>query len=124
MQTLTYGLQQPESGDKGSIFFPALEENIAQLDAHTHDGSTSSKIASSGITPVTQSITAGSWVASGNTYRQLVTVPGAITIDDKVPVFKDPTTLERYYLPIEKVTAATYYVYCNDNTVAVTAYYL
>ena len=39
--TLSYGFVRPATGDKGSVFFPALEDNITQLNSHDHDGTDS-----------------------------------------------------------------------------------
>lgn len=128
MQTLTYGLQLPETGDKGSIFFPALEDNITQLDGHSHNGTDSAFIPSSSLLLTTQSILAANWVAYGSgigTYRQLVTMPGTLTFDLQVIHFRDASTGNYYQgLTLEKASANTYYVYINDSTVSLTAYYV
>ena len=125
MQTLTYGLKVPETGDRGSVWFPALEDNFERLDAHNHDGSDSPKLTAAATTVVTQSVASGSWVATTNgTYRQLVTVPAAIASIDEVRVqFRHTTTGDYYHLKTEKVSATTYYAYINDNSLTVTAVY-
>lgn len=74
--TLSYGYIQPQNGDKGSIWFPALNDNIQQLNDHTHDGVTSALIAATSIAAGTVNIPAGSWtLSSPGLYQQDVTVP-------------------------------------------------
>ena len=124
MNTLTYGLQVPETGDLGSTWFPALEDNFTQLDAHTHDGTDSPRITAASSVVVTQSVASGSWVATSNgTYRQLITLPASIADFNNIrPAFRGSTG-DYYYLKTERVTASTYYVYINDNSLTLTAVY-
>lgn len=125
MQTLTYGFKKPESGDKGSVWFPAIEDNIQQLNDHTHNNVDSPPISSSNILATTQDVNAIDWVAtSGGMYRQLVTVTGSGLVDEHIVIFKDSTTGAQCFLGVEKVSATTYYVYTNDNTLDLVAYYL
>lgn len=126
MLTLTYGYLKPQTGDKGSDWFPALETDIQQLNDHTHNGTNSSLIPATSVTALTQNIPAAGWSAtSGGMYRQLVTVTGGNLFDSfATPVFKDQTTKVQYFLGVERVSTTTYYIYTNDNTIAVTAYYL
>lgn len=78
METLTYGLKKPETGDKGSTFFPALEDNFTQLDGHSHDGVDSSLIPSSSIAASELSVTGTGWVDEGDGfYSKAVSFPGA-----------------------------------------------
>lgn len=128
MQTLTYGYELPETNDKGSVFFPALENNITQLNDHDHDGSNSARLTAQSITGVSQTITSGSWSAtSGGTYRQLVTMPPGTTFDDYGIVFRlasGGSSGHQVNLSVEKVSASTFYVYINDNSVDVKILYL
>lgn len=126
MQILSFLFKKPQTGDKGSVFWPALEDDIQQLNDHTHNGSNSSRIASSAVAATTQAISAAGWVAQGGgIYRQLVTMPGTILFDEYIVDFKNQASpKERLFLSTEKVTSNTYYVFINDNTVAITAYYL
>ena len=76
--TLTYGLIRPDTGDKGNVFFPALEDNITQLDAHTHNGVDSAPIPSSSIAPNVVNVDTTGWVATGNGFfTKNQTFPGA-----------------------------------------------
>jgi hypothetical protein len=125
MITLTYGLKLPETGDKGSTWFPALEDNITQLDGHTHNGVNSGKVSSSSIQKLFQSILAANWVAVGDgtgRYRQAITLVGSVPFDGTDILLQDASG-NKYYLEIEKINASSYYVYTNDNTLALTAYY-
>lgn len=124
MLTLSYGYLKPETGDKGSIFFPALEADIQQLNDHNHNGVNSSLIQSSAIVAVTQDLDAGDWVSQGGgTYRQLVMMPGSMQFDNFL-IFAKLTATKSQFLPtIEKVTANTFYIYINDPALDVTVYY-
>lgn len=125
MQTLTYGLKLPEQGDKGSIFFPALEDDITQLDGHNHNGANSPKLTPAAITNVSQSILAAAWAAVGDgTGRssQVVTMPVGYTYDAQGIQLRSAAG-DLMVLDIEKVGASSYRVYINDNTIALTALY-
>ncbi len=127
MITLTYGFKKPQDGDKGSIFFDALEDNITRLDAHTHNGTDSSLLPTTSFNNTTQSITSGSWAAvSGKAglYKQVVTMPTGITYDNRGIFFKDASTGDMYMLTVEKESSNTYSVYINDNSKNLTAIYV
>lgn len=124
MNILTYGVKQPQTGDKGSVFFPALEDDLAYLDAHTHDGVQGAPIPATNIQAVTQSVLAASWVSvSGGFYRQLLTVANGKNYDDVDITFRLTSTGEPVFLRTEKVSSTTYYVYINDSTLTLTAHY-
>lgn len=78
MLTLTYGYKKPQSGDRGPTVFPALEDNIQQLNDHNHDGSNSSKLSAASLGVTTQSILAANWVSlgGGNFHQQVALLPG------------------------------------------------
>ena len=126
--TLTYGLKRPDDGDLGSTWFPNLYDNITQLDAHTHDGITSSKLTSSSLTAVTSALTSGDWAAvSGKTglFSQTVGMPTGLDFDDYFVVFKDSSG-DQLFLNAEKNGSAgsSYDVHINDSTSDITAYYV
>lgn len=121
--TLTYGLKRPADGDLGSVWFDALEDNITQLDAHTHDGTTSARLTSKSVTKVTAAIASGSWSASGALYKQTITMPAGMNYDDFGLEFREGND-HVIYPTVEKVTATTYDVYVNDNTLDLTVLYL
>jgi hypothetical protein len=122
--TLSYGFELPQTGDKGDVFFPALEDNITQLNSHTHNGTDSAKITAASGVVVTQAIASGSWSSQGNgTYKQTVTIPaGFANYDDFRVSFKNSSG-DYFYLKTAKITATTYDVYINDNSLSLTAVY-
>jgi hypothetical protein len=114
MQILSNGFKLPETGDFGDSWFPAMEDNVQQLNDHTHDGVDSEKIASTGVEAVSSSILSGSFVDQGNGYwRALLTLPVGASYDTMTLVFRDPTSGEAVLLRHEKVSASTAYVYTN-----------
>lgn len=127
MITLTYGLKKPETGDKGSTFFPALEDNIERLDAHTHDGVTSPKLPSSSINAVSQTVASGSFSdQGGDTYRALVTMPALLEFDTSTMNFEIASGSDigsRFHPSVTKVSVNTFYVYINDNSVDIKVIY-
>ena len=121
--TTSYGYYLPETGDKGTPIFTGLEGNIQQMNDHNHNGTNSAPIPSSSLSKMTQIIPVGSWVSVGNgTYRQAITMVTQLDFDHIIPMFKDANG-EQYYLKYVKIDSLNYYVYTNDNTLAVTAYY-
>ena len=125
MQTLTYGLQRPETGDKGSVFFTALEDNITQLDGHKHDGNDSCLIPSNSLNLTYQILSAASWVSLGSgNYRQLVTMPSGFLFDSRVAFFRNNSDSTPLSLSVEKVSSNTFYVYINDNSFDVRVIYI
>lgn len=126
--TLTYGRVKPETGDKGSVFFPALEDNIDLDDSHTHDGVDSPLLSVSSISVISQTAANASWslVANG-IYKQTITLPGAFTeVDNVSKQFKIKTggaAGEYVYLHHKRISATTFDLYINDNTVDVLIIY-
>lgn len=131
METTTYGYKKPESGDraKGSSgWMQALNYNTDRLDAHNHDGTDSPLLEMSSFTPYSGTILAAAWSASGAGYKQTVTVPAGVTdianynvkFVATAPAAVLSQTIDLHY---KRLTATTYEVYCNDNTLALTAIY-
>lgn len=120
MLILAYGYKLPQSTDTGDDIFAALEDDINQLATHNHNGTNSAPL---GVT--TQTIAAGSWGAApigGGLFRQLITLPGALVYDSLDMWFRTSTGV-LLYPSIERVSTNTYYIYCNDNTLTLTAFY-
>jgi len=131
MQTLSYGYKNPETNDKGTGtngWFQALNDNITQLNGHTHNGTNSSLLALSALTKATSSILVADWTNDGGgNYHVVVTVPASISgaaspfndISYYNIVFKDATaggTLgDRLLLTVERETASTFTVRSNQN---------
>jgi hypothetical protein len=105
--TLTYGFQRPASGDKGSVFWPILEDNITQLNAHSHNGTDSALLSAASSVATQQTVTNVGWVLdSGGLYKQTVTMPSVLTSTggtyDKYSIeIRDGTTGRRLLLSIE-----------------------
>lgn len=131
MQTLSYGYKKPETGDRGSIFWPALEFDIQRLNDHSHDGTNSQKLLASSVQGIDDTILATNWVAVAGqtgTYRQLVTMPPNVLFDDYGMTFRvssaGPAIGRQLALTVEKFAAGTFYVYINDNSLDLQVLYL
>lgn len=124
MLTLTHGFKKPETGDKGPIVFPALEDNIQQLNDHDHDGANSEKLPSSAIDPLTQSVLAANWGASiGNgLFKQTITLPAALSYDT-TGFHCQLSSGDVVACTIEKVSASQYDIFTNDDTETLTVLY-
>lgn len=124
---LSKGYILPVTGDKGSVWFPALEHNIKQLNDHNHDGSNSFKIPSTNIEAVTQTISASNWVVevANQTWSQEVTLPANVLYSDVFIMVKNDVG-EQLFLDIKPVTGHDnkYKVYTNDNGLNATAHLL
>lgn len=119
MITLTYGYKKPINPDTGDIVFPALEGDIQQLNDHNHDGANSAPLATQ-----TVSALAANWVTgvAGVSYKQLITVPTGLSFDT-CNTWVKRSTGEMAYPTIERVSATTFYLYTNDNTLAYTLFF-
>lgn len=123
--TLSFGFVKPQSGDRGSVFFPALEDNIQQLNDHTHDGADSAKIPSSSVTATTASADSASWSSLGSgRYRQAITMPAGMDFDDYQVICRDSATGHQVLATIEKINDSSFYVYTNDNSLTYGVYFL
>ena len=112
--TLTYGYILPDTGDLGSTWFPALENNIQLTNDHTHNGVNSSKLTSSAIEAEHSTVVSGSFVDQGNGYwRALYTLPVTVDYDDVQLVCRDPATGDTVHLRVEKIDNDTAYIYTN-----------
>ncbi len=114
MLTLTYGYKKPQLDDTGDIFFPAMEQNIQQLNDHTHDGVTSAVLP----TP-SASVVHAAWTAAGLTtpglYTQVVSLPAGRAYDTTQFTVRDSTgTVVNNQ--ITKASATSYNIFTNDNT--------
>jgi len=119
--TLTYGYIQPQNGDKGSTWFPALNDNIQQLNDHAHDGVNSAPISGASVTAGTVSIPAASWVLDvAGRYRQDVTVPAGYNMDSYSILFK-LSTGEIITPSITRLSATSFRIFGPDNTLTYSA---
>jgi len=129
MQTLTYGFFKPQNGDKGSVFWSALEANFQQLNDHTHNGTDSPQLAAASFGSTVQLLPASGWTtidAATSVYRQLVTLPGALQFDDVHILFfinSGGDSGYQFYPTLQKVSSSTYYIFANNATIDVKAVY-
>lgn len=122
---LNYGYIKPTTGDKGSVWFPALETNITLLAAHNHDGATAAKIVGTNILTVKQSILAANWTDPTNgIYYQELELPNQANYSDVFIMIKDSTGNQLFLEVKPGSTAKKYKVYCNDASLVATAYIL
>lgn len=120
MQILLYGFKKPQNLDTGDVFFDAMAFNVQQINDHSHDGVTSKPLSST-----TQSIASAGWAAApigGGVYRQLITVPTGLSFDTCEVWFK-LSTGQVIYPSVERQSSTTYYIYVNDNTLNISAFY-
>lgn len=120
LSTLSYGFIKPSDPTYGDQFFPAMETNIQKMNDHTHDGSNSAPIAAT-----TQTVSSASWGSDlgGGTYRQLITTPSGYSFDsNRIEVRR--STGEMSYPTIVRVSATTFYIYTNDNSVTYSIQYI
>lgn len=115
--TLSYGYLQPQSGDPGSTWFPALNADIQQLNDHNHNGTNSSLISNSVLAGGSVSVAAGSWTANGTgSYKQTVTVPAGYNMTDFSMTTRLTSSNHIIYPTIEYASASTFVIYTLDNT--------
>ena len=119
--TLSYGYVQPQNGDQGSVWFPALNTNISLLNGHVHDGVTSALLSSGSLVAGTVSIPSASWVLDvTGRYKQNVTAPAGFNMTGYSITFY-LSTGELIYPSITQLTSTTFTVYGPDNTLTYTA---
>lgn len=120
--TLSFGYKRPDTGDKGSTFYPNLEDNITRLNGHTHDGVDSSQLTAGSVTAATKSVLAAAHTNDGNgNYSQVVSMPTGLQYDEHNVTFRNATTGDQLLLTVEKETATTFTVRINDNSFNLTA---
>lgn len=129
VQTLTFGLKKPETGDKGTPVFEALEDNIDLLDTHDHDGQNSKRMNSYNVSRGTVSVSDSEWSSSGNLYRKTVTLPTGFSTANgsdfgkaSIRFFLSGGTYDgNECLPkIERINATSFYLYSPVNDQAFT----
>lgn len=118
MELSTYGYKIPETSDTN--FWSYIIYNWNRTDAHTHDGTDSPLIPAKSTTRASATIS-GSFVGSGNFYRQLVTMPSGYTFDNTTLTFMIGS--EIIYPKVEKASSNTFYVYSISSSTTMTVYY-
>ena len=127
--TLSHGYKKPQAPDPGSVWMPEHEENIQQLNDHNHDGANSELISGTSLTRPTGTITAGAWTPVAGGFEQTVNTPASISEINqhflKFVATAGIAPVGSVITPtIERVTATSYKLTVNDNTLAMTVYYL
>jgi hypothetical protein len=124
--TLSNGYKLPATGDRGSVFYPDLEDNITLMNSHAHTGSDGETIDVKYLSKTTATIASGSWSAvsgQAGTFRQLITMPAGFDWDAQELKFTLSTLGHVIHPSVEKVSATTYYVYINDSSLALKVTY-
>lgn len=128
---LSYGYKKPQTGDKGSTFFPELEANIQQLNDHAHNGSNSAQIPSTNILCVKVSLSdpvlgqpAWTFESPGKFYKEIEIPNNADYANVFIMVKNDAE--EQMFLDIKPVSGNTkkFKVYSNDSGLSATAHIL
>lgn len=121
--TLSFGYVKPQTGDKGSVFWPALEGNVQKVNDHTHNGTNSARLTSTSVVAVTATLAAEDWASEGGgTFSQTKAMPVGMNYVDYHISFRDA---DGHYLhpTIERASSTSYKVYVNNNTLVLTAVY-
>lgn len=132
--TLSYGFVRPATGDTGLTFWSQLENDITQLNNHSHNGSDSALLTTASVQAVTQAIdtttnadpTLGWAVQSSGEYKRTITITNtAITfVNCHIQVLKYTSTsggvdlYDYIYATIERTGANSFNVYVNDISTA------
>lgn len=117
---LSHGYEKPATPDTGDTFWPMLERNIQRMNDHTHDGLDGAQLAAT-----VEDVLAANWGADlGNgSYKQTLTLPEPMEFDtSRIEVRR--STGEMAYPDMVKVSATTFDLYTNDNTVSYKVSYL
>jgi len=123
MLTLSFGYKKPQTNDRGPDVFPAMEDNIQQVNDHFHNGIDSAKIPSSSISGVTATLLAANWNSLGSGYyKQTVTLPSGFSFDT-TGITVTLSTGERVLPSIVKVDATHYDIFFYDNTKSLVVLY-
>lgn len=129
--TLSYGYKKPQTGDKGSTWFPDLEADIQQLNDHAHNGSNSARIPSTNILSVKVSLDdpvlgQPTWTteSDGKFYKEII-IPNDANYADVFVMIKNAAG-EQMFLDIKPVSGNTkkFKVYSNDSGLSATAHIL
>lgn len=123
MLTLSYGYKKPESGDKGPVVFPALEDDIQRVNDHTHNGVNSAPLTPSSVVVSNATLLPANWVAvSDGIYKQVVTMPSGISFDNVHISFRISSGFMAA-LSVKRLSTTQYEVYINDASETVTVTY-
>jgi hypothetical protein len=115
-------LKWPETGDRSSVFSPAISEDLEILDSHNHNGVNSAKLDAKSLTKGSVTLLDSGWTDTGSDYRQLVTLPSGYDFDTcNIRAFINSGTYAGYeFVPtIYKASSSTFYLHCIYGNVSV-----
>jgi hypothetical protein len=124
--TLTYTRKKPVDGDRGSVFWDILADNIVLDDAHTHDGITSPAVPSLNITKGSSTVTNSGWTAEDDWYYKTITMPGTYTLGNcQISFFLNGGTLtgNEFFPKYVRVTNNSFKLYLPVDNQAVDILY-
>lgn len=126
MKILSYGYQLPETGDKGEKAFLPLEQNIQQLNDHSHNGEDSAVLSGSNIGSVQIQVPSSNWASYPGApigfLRQVVEMAPGFAFDLKNAQFRDASG-HYVYPSVERIDQNSFYVYSIDPTLSLVANY-
>lgn len=115
MLTLTFGYKKPVPNDKGPAVFPAMEQNIQQINDHDHNGANSKKLTAASIDSVPQNVLAAAWVAlGGGNFKQTINLLPGYDYDLTTISFRLTSTGEYIYPSITKISDSIIDVFANE----------
>lgn len=123
MVVLSYGYKKPVTGDRGSVWFPALEFDIQRLNDHTHNGTNSALLDSQSVNAISQDLAVSWTLVDTAKYRQTVTMPGTLQFNTTDISFRKTSDKSLLYLSAVRVGVNSFYVYTMDPTLDVTVIY-
>lgn len=115
MVVLSFGFQNPQNGDPGSIYFPALNFDIEQLNDHTHDGVNSALISGPSIAPTIFTAASANWTGTPGNYAQQIILPLGFNLQESVMVVFDASG-NVVANNIDNVGGTEFTIYSPDNT--------
>tara|TARA_Y100000296_G_C5180060_1_gene263661 strand:+ start:2310 stop:2693 length:384 start_codon:yes stop_codon:yes gene_type:complete len=119
MEQLQFGLRKPQTKDKGSEFFPALEELFDWVVAHKHTGSDSQSLSVTNIVRETVTLSSNDWTGVTQGFTQVVDMPSGLSLNNTVPTFKIVSGSQegtRIYPTVNRITDTQFEVIINDNS--------
>jgi hypothetical protein len=120
MIILPYNIEQPTTGDRGSVFFPILERGLQRLSSHDHDGVNSALINAAFSDAGVVSVLSANWTVSvPGVYIQTVTLPASFDFDNtQFELRLASGTYEVVYASIKKISATQVQILSAINTVS------
>jgi hypothetical protein len=98
--TLSFGYKLPQTGDKGSTFFPDLEFDITRLNGHSHNGTDSDRLTAKNFVKNIQQINSGFSALGNGLQKTTVTAPSGYQVGTLSTTFPAGSTIAsiRFYI--------------------------